>query len=337
MDDKFTLELLQCLSSGEGVKFNVNQLSKKFNHHRHTIKERLDNLIKNNIIQPPYYPFNGLFNEYNLFVISKDEFQRDKKTESFINSDPHFLAAFFYKDEVYNTVTIQIHKNLFSYQTWNEDVYQNRITRHPGQHFPQALLLSTQRMLKYDHTAPVKVLRQEFDKDNLKRINHSLIDDLSFDILECLVKGECIRTNENYLAKKLNASRKKVSRKIKALIESNIISYPRVSFINLFAPPDFIVVLSLVEIRNFDAILPTLITDPHTTVLIRANEGRYTLFMVSTFPSFESFLEWQEKMCRDHFNVIGACKNTFISPKLSYHVKWRAITQKYLSDRLKSL
>ena len=84
-------------------------------------------------------------------VISRDEFHRDEKTNTFIEKNPHIFAAFFFKEEAYNTLTVQFHKDLYSYQTWSNSILEERkITRSENQHPSDALLFSTKRILKYD-------------------------------------------------------------------------------------------------------------------------------------------------------------------------------------------
>ena len=336
LHDDLTLKILELLVSGKGVDANISQLAKQFDRHRHTIKDRVDGLYDHKIIRKPSYFFNGLLKELSLFVISKCEYGRDKKTRLFIENDPNIFAAYKFKDEAYNTITIQFHKNLNSYYTWLDQVHQEELVTHfENQHFPEALLFSTDRVLKFNLSSAIDILEKNFSNGTLTTMNDFKLDNLSFKILRAMVKGNYIRTNENFIAKELNIPRKTVTRKIRTLLESNIISYPRSLFHNVFSPPEFIVVLSLIETRkNHEEIMKILITDPHSTMLIRANQGRYDLFVISTFPSVEKYLEWQENLGISYSCKIGSIKNTFLSPKMAFSINYDKIFLEFIHNRI---
>ncbi|UCG03924.1 MAG: hypothetical protein JSW11_08040, partial [Candidatus Heimdallarchaeota archaeon] len=107
LENVTNLKLLRLLCSGKGVNFNLSKLSIELQKHRNTIKERIDQLVEHKIIDQPFYPFPQLMKEYPLLIISKDDFIRDELTNTFIEKDPHIYAAFFFREEVYNTLTIQ--------------------------------------------------------------------------------------------------------------------------------------------------------------------------------------------------------------------------------------
>ena len=339
LQDRVTLSLLELLVQGRGVDVNVSQLAKRFNHHRQTVKERLNYLYSNNIVTKPFYPFNGLLDVMNILVVSKDEFCRDQKTNSFIESDSQIYTAFVCKEEVYNTITIQLHRDLYTYHKWCENLYQgDLITRCDNQHFSEAILFSSQRILKFNPSSPIPVLTNEIKKSSLQCINGHKIDDLTLDILTSILKGECIRTNENLIAKELGIQRKTVIRKIGSLLETNTIFHPKVFFPKIFGPSDFIIILSLIEIKkDKDLIIKKLVTDPHITVLIHANEGKYNLFMTTTFPAIENYLEWQEEMNILFPGCIGAMRNTFLSPHKSFLIDHNNVALAFIRNQINSI
>jgi hypothetical protein len=169
-------------------------------------------------------------------------------------------------------------------------------------------------------------------------MNGQEIDELSLNIIHTIMKGECIRTNETLLAKELGIQRKTVIRKIQSLLEANIISYPRVFFPEIFGPSDFLLIFSLIEIKNnMDQIIRHLVTDPFVPLVLRANEGRYNLFIIANFPKIDDFIEWQEEMSSLYPEDIGAMKNTFLSPHKSFSIRKNNVALAFIRNRLESI
>ena len=96
LDNEINLKLLQLLCAGEGVNINISALSRDFNKHRNTIKDRVKQIYQYKIIEKPQYPLLWLFKEYPILVISKDKFYHDEKAKKHIERDPNIFAAFFF-------------------------------------------------------------------------------------------------------------------------------------------------------------------------------------------------------------------------------------------------
>ena len=94
LEDDLNLKILKLVCEGEGVEINISELAKMFGKHRNTIKNRLDKLLDNNIIYKPLYPFFYIYKQFPLFVIEKNYFMRDEKTDYFIEKDPAIWGAF---------------------------------------------------------------------------------------------------------------------------------------------------------------------------------------------------------------------------------------------------
>ncbi|MFX1249125.1 MAG: hypothetical protein ACFFBQ_17175 [Promethearchaeota archaeon] len=122
LEDQMNLKILELVCAGEGVTANTTELSKILGKHRNTIKNNIDKLFEHKIIEKPFYPFSYLFKEWPLLVIEKATFQRNLKTNVFIEKDPVIWAAFFVKENEYNTLLIEFHKDLHSYQNWKESI-----------------------------------------------------------------------------------------------------------------------------------------------------------------------------------------------------------------------
>lgn len=339
LENEFNLKLLKLLCSGEGVNFNLSELSIQLRKHRNTIKERTDQLLQHKVIYKPLYPFTQLFKEYPLLVISKDEYFRDELTNTFIENDPHIYAAFFFREEVYNTLTIQFHKDFYSYQTWNDRILsEEKITRSENQHPSDALLFSTKRILKFDPAAPINIITKMCKEGKINRINDYELDSLSLNILKRVLRGKGIRTNENLIARKLNVNRKTVQRKIQTLLEEKILARPVSRFPHVIVPPDFLLIFSLFEIKQYcEDVISSLKNDSHITVLIKGNVGRYNLFSMGTFKTIEDHLEWQEQYSQRFPWCIGAVKDMYLSPVMTFSISQNYVTLKLIEKKLRLL
>ena len=339
LENDTNLKLLKLLCSGEGVNFNLSELSIQLQKHRNTIKERTYQLVQHKIIDKPFYPFTQLMKEYPLLVISKDDYIRDELTNTFIEKDPHIYAAFFFREEVYNTLTIQFHKDFHSYQTWSDRVLiEEKITEHENRHPSDALLFSTKRILKFDPADPINIIAKKCKEGTIRRINDYELDPLSLNILKRVLTGKGIRTNENLIARKLHVNRKTIERKIQTLIKHKIIAKPVSRFPHVIVPPDFLLVLSLFEIKQHcEDVESSLKNDSHITVLIKANVGRYNLFSMGAFKTIEDHLEWQERYSRRFPWCIGSIKDTYLSPVMTFSISQNYVTLKLIENKLRML
>ncbi|MFX0046028.1 MAG: hypothetical protein ACFE8Z_09285, partial [Candidatus Hermodarchaeota archaeon] len=123
LDDSLNVELLRLICSGTGVEINISELSKRLDKHRNTIVSRVENLFSRRIIERPFHPLTYMLEEYPLLVFEKANLPRNRKTNAWIEKDPNIWAAFFVKDEEYNTLLIELHEGLHAYHLWREHNY----------------------------------------------------------------------------------------------------------------------------------------------------------------------------------------------------------------------
>ena len=336
LENKTTLQLLELICTGKGVNINISALSKELKKHRNTVKERVKQLINHKIIENPFYPLLWMFNEYPLLVISKDKLYRDERTRTLIEKDPHILAGYFFQEEAYNTLTIQFHEDLYSYHTWSDNILENeKIIKEEDRYPPNALLFSTKRILKYDTTAPFRIIERGFREGLIKEIGNLELDSLSVNILKLILNGQAIRTNENLLARTLNVNRSTVTRQIQSLLQEGIIGKPTSRFPSIFVPPDFMLIFSLYEVKNrCKEVEGFFKTDSRVPLLIKANTGRYNYFVASTFKTVEDHIKWQEKHSRNFDACIKAIKNTYLSPAMTFSINQNFISQELIRKKL---
>ena len=338
LNNELNLKLLKLVVSGEGVEINVSELSKKLNKHRNTIKERVNQLIARRIINKPQFPFPWLFKELPLMVISRHNFFRDEKTKHFIEYDDSIFAAFFFKEEEYNTLMISFHKNVCVHQEWYENSIKEKLPFREDGYPSQVLHLGTGCFVKYNPSSSIKLIEQNIKDEIRKEIRGYKIDNLSLEILKKLLRGEGIRTNENVISKKLNVHRRTIERRINTLYAAGIINKPICRFPRVICPPEYILVKTLFQIKkHHDQILETLKNDPHVSWIIKAVIGRggYNLVVFSTFYKIEDHLKWQEELDQRFPNCIGAVTNTYLSPAKTFSVDPEYVSIRIIDNRLK--
>ena len=338
LNDELNLKILKEICSGNGVDVNISELSRKLNKHRNTIRDRVENIIKYNVINKPMYPFYWLYSEYPLMVISRADLPRDKITNNFIENDPHIFAAFFKKDEEYNTFLIEYHKDIDSHLKWKENLINEgklppRETRYPS----DAMFFSNKNFIKYNPAHMINMVEEDKNKHN-SILNGYKLDDLSYKIIKNLVFGEGIHTNEHLLAEKLGFHRKTIERRIKTLIDNKIILPPVCRFPRFMTPPDYTLVVSLIEIKKYcNKVLKAWQSDPHISIILNTNMGRYTHIIFSSFYLIKDHIQWEEDYDQRFPNCIGAVKNKYLSPSMMFSIAQQFVSLEIINKKFKKL
>ena len=338
LKDELNLRLLKEICSGNGVDVNLSELSRKLNKHRNTIRDRVEDLFKYKIINRPIYPFYWLYSEYPLMVLDRTDLPRDEITNKFIEEDPHIFAAFFKKDEEYNTLLIEYHKDIASHLLWRESlINENKLPPRETRYLSDAMFFSTKNFIKYNFSHMINIIEE--DKVKHKGIlNRYKLDELSFQILKKLNYGEGIHTNEHYLAEKLGFHRKTIERRIKTLLKKKIILTPTCRFPRLLVPPDYTLVLSLIEIKKqCDKVIKVLQNDPHISFILGTSMGRYTHLIFSSFFLIKDHLQWEEDYDQRFSKCIGAVKNKYLSPSMMFSIDQQTVFLEIINKHIKQI
>lgn len=335
LDDELNLKLLSYICAGKAVNVNVSELSRSLKRHRNTIRNRLTNLFENKIINKPIYPFSWLLSEYPLMVIERADLPRDKVTNKFIEEDPHIFAAFFKKDEEYNTLLIEYFRDIEHHQIWREDIVKEGKLPPKKDRYPSDIMyFSNKSYIKYNPAQLALLVEQDIEKHK-GIINDYQLDELSIQIMKKLTFGEGIHTNEHYLAKQLGVHRKTIEKRIKILLSGDIVEPPVCHFPRFMVPPDYILVLSLKEIKkNADNILRTWNSDFHVPIIMRASIGRYTHLTFSSFYRISDHLKWEEENDQRFPDCMGAVNNKYLSPSMMFSIDQQFVSLTLIKHKL---
>lgn len=339
LNDMLNLEILESICSGDGVEVNVSAFSKTFKKHRNTIKSQVNNLFKHKIIDKPFYPFLWLYEEFPLLVVVQADLPRNEKIEDFIREDENIFAGFYVRDQEYNTLLIEYHKDLYEYARWRKKIVVEkkippRETRYPA----SSLYFSTQQMIKYVPESPIHLMEKRLKEEGEYRINGFHLNNLSFNILKRLMQGDGIRTNENHLSDKLGVHRKTIERRIAALVSGKVVSRPVCRFPLFFVPPNKILNYSLLEIKKSkEKIIKAIEKDNHIPIAYEANIGRYNMMLFGVFFSVEEHFEWLESYDIRFSGCVGAMKNIYLSPKMTTTIDQQKVSLNIIRQRMETL
>ncbi len=328
LEDELNLKILESICTGEGVEVNISHLAKTLDRHRNTIKSQINALFSHEIINKPVYPFSWLYDEYPMLAIARAELPRNDDTENWFKSDEHIFAAFHVRDEEYNTLLIEFHKDIHSYGQWKKEIVNtNKIPQRDRRNSAHVLVFSNKDIIKNKPYSPIFIMEKKFKGTGKLSLNGYNINNLCFNILKMLVQGDGIRTNENMLAQKLDVHRKTIERRLRSLKEAGIISDPVCRFPNFFVPPDQILVYYLMEVkRTKSKILKAIENDDHIPMAWEAGIGRYNFLLFGVFPSVEDHFDWEDKYDHRFKECIGAMKKIYLSPRMATHIDQQKIS-----------
>ncbi len=338
LSDETSLSLLREICSGNGVNINLTYLTRRLKRHRKTIRNKVEGMVSNRIIDRPIFPFLELFKEYPILVAVYADLPEDEKIHDWIKKDKNIFAAFRVRKGDYNMMLFEFHKSITSYQMWREKlVEEGKIPSREERVPSRALYFSNHLIEKYRPHIGVELIKKKLEKSDEKiRIDGYTFDKSSFGILECLVNGHGIKVNENYLANKLRIHRKTVIRRIQKMREGNIIYNPVCRFPSFFAPPGFLLVFSLVEVRRFrEDFLRDVLNDPHVSLVYRISEGRYNLLLFGAHQSIEGYLQWESDYEQKYQGCLGSVDNTYLSPKMALSIDQQKVSLGVIEERIR--
>ena len=291
--------LLKKVCSGYVVEVNITGLAKKLKKHKKTIKNRVTSLLKYGVVDRPVFPFKSLFQEYPLLVISYADLPYDEKTVEWLKNDKNVYAAYRIREGESNTVIFEFHKDVWDYHLWREKIAAEGKIPERSKRASSHNYFSNKAIFKYEPSTPIKLIEKEYEEKGSVEVNGYKLDDVAIEVLEHLLRGEGVRVNETLLAKELGLSRRVVLNRLTKMQENGVILNPLCKFPHFFVPPNYLLVLALVEVRrSLDDVMRRILSDPHITLAYRISEGRYNLLLFGCYKSIEEYLKWEDLIAK---------------------------------------
>lgn len=344
LEDQDNLKLMEELVSGNAVSVNISELSRILDKHRNTIKKKVDAIFENNIIDPPIYPFHGLYRVYPLLAVVHMDIPEAKECSKgiikWIKEDPQIFAAFRTRQGVYDTLLFTYHENITSYQLWISTIPSilkiNYGVKEEQSYFDSSTAyFSNQLMIKYNPSTGINLIERDFkEKGGLKLRGYEL-EELDLDIIRCLVNGKGIKTNTTHLCEKTGLHRKTVDKRVTALIEEGLIGEPVCRFPNFFVPPNYLLTYVLVQFKELEeSVLNELIIDPNIPIAIQTIHGKYNMLLFGNHSSLDEHLKWEEDYRKSFPDSFGAAHITYLSPEMTISFNQQTVSLCYIRTKL---
>jgi len=336
LDDELNLRLLRYLVSGSGVSVNIRAIARKYKIHRATAKRKIKSFYDYKILNPPFYPFPQLYKEYPLLILVKADMPRTSEVIDFLKDDSHIFAAFSCMEGPYNTFLIEFFRDLESYHSWREQiVHDEKIPTRENRAAADANIFSNNLTFKYNPNCYVDDLKKEFESKENIILNNLEIDKLSFDILHDLTKGRFIQRNDSFLSRELDMDRKTIKHRVNILMEKEIIDKPKCFFPNLFIPPDYNLVVSLIEVKSrYIEFKKYIVFHNNISRAQEVSTGRYNYLIFSAFRTIENFFDRGREIIDRFPESIGDISNTILSSKMIHTIKPQKLSLSWIERRL---
>ena len=336
LEDKLNLKLLRYLVSGKAVRVNIRALAKELQMHRSTVKKKVQWMYETNLLNPPFYPFPQLYKEYPLLVLVKADIPRTDETKEFFMDDAHIFAAFSCMEGPYNTLLMEFFKDLETYHSWREQIVKDQKIPTRDHRAPaHAYIFSNKLTFKYNPTCFIKELQSTYKQTGTVNINNIALDEQTFPLFMHLMNGRFIQRNDSHIARDLDINRKTINHRIEDLLKQQIINPPKCFFPNLFVPPSYNLVVSMIEVkRNNDAIKQYILKHNNIARAQETSTGCYNLLLFSAFKTIEDFFDLGEDLIKKFPFEIGAIENIILSSRMIHTIKPQKLSLGWIDRKL---
>jgi hypothetical protein len=266
-----------------------------------------------------------------------------EKFENWIKEDPFIFAAFRSRQGDYDTILFVYHENITSYQLWMDSQpsilrLKYGVSEKASNLVSSTSYFSNQRMIKYDPSSGMQLIKNDFNEKGELTINGYRLDGVDLQILSYLVSGQGIKTNYTLLVEKAGLHRKTVEKRIMSFIKDGMISNPVCRFPNFFVPPNYILTYSLLEIRSsLDRVIREIAQDPHVPIGFRIIEGKYNLLLFGNHNSISDHIKWEDSYRQKFPGSFGSANITYLTPEMTISFDQQVVSLGYIRDRARIL
>ena len=337
LDDRTNLLLLQEICRGNGLEVNLSYLSKRLKKHRNTIAKRVRSLLDHKVVDRPVVPFLALFRERPLLVAVYADLLEDEKVSKWIREDANIFGAYRIREGDYNMMLFEFHKDVLSYHAWRDALVRHGNIPDRRTRASSSALYLPNSHIKYDPNAAIDLIEEDFAKRGEIEINGYILDKLAVNILRHLLEGKGVRVNENFLSKKIGIHRSTIRRRISKMQEEGLIHRPLCRFPLFFTPSNYLLVFSMLEVKEPRKFLSDISSDPHVSLAQTISEGRYNVLLFETHMDMESYLRWESIYESKHPGFLGSIKNTYLSPKMTISIDQQKVSLGIIREKLEHL
>ncbi len=344
LEDKNNLKLMDELVSGHAVSVNISELSRLLGRHRNTIKNKVDEIFNHKIIDPPVYPFHGLYKVYPLLAVVNldipDGKDATEKIIRWVKEDPHIFAAFRSRQGEYDTILFTYHEDITAYQLWMTTVpsilmINYGVKEEHAKFESSTAYFSNQLMIKYNPSTGINLIEKDFQKKGELELRGYKLDDLDLNIIRCLVNGKGIKTNHTLLCERTGLHRKTIEKRIIALKDGGLLGEPVSRFPNFFVPPNYLLTYVLVQFKKLDErVLNEIIIDTNIPIAIQTIHGKFNLLMFGNHSSLNDHLKWEERYRTMFPDSFGSAQITYLSPEMTINSNQQMVSLSHIRKKL---
>jgi len=336
LSDRLNLLLLQNVCSGNGLEINLTYLSRRMKRHRNTIRERVRSLLSHRIVDRPVVPFLALFREYPLLVVVYADLPEDERVSKWIAEDRKIFGAYRVREGEYNMILFEFQKDVWSYHVWRDALVHEGKIPERGERTPSnALYFSNKLIEKYQPSAAIDLIEEQFVKGGEIEINGCVLDELALEVLKHLLNGNGVKVNENFLSKRIGIHRSTIRRRILKMQEEGLIHPPLCRFPLFFTPSNLLLVFSMLEVRKPRQFLSDIAKDPHVSLAYKISEGRYNVLLFESHLSIEDYLRWERTYEDRHPGCFGSIKNNYLSPRMTISIDQQKVSLGIIEEKLR--
>ena len=344
LEDRNNLKLMDELVSGHAVSVNISELSRLLGRHRNTIKNKVDEIFNHKIIDPPVYPFHGLYKVYPLLAVVNldipDGKDATEKIIRWVKEDPHIFAAFRSRQGEYDTILFTYHEDITAYQLWMTTVpsilmINYGVKEEHAKFESSTAYFSNQLMIKYNPSTGINLIEKDFQKKGELELRGYKLDDLDLNIIRCLVNGKGIKTNHTLLCERTGLHWKTIEKRIIALKEGGLLGEPVSRFPNFFVPPNYLLTYVLVQFKKLDErVLNEIIIDTNIPIAIQTIHGKFNLLMFGNHSSLNDHLQWEERYRTMFPDSFGSAQITYLSPEMTINSNQQMVSLSHIREKL---
>jgi hypothetical protein len=344
IEDRDNLKLMEELVSGNAVSVNISELSRILDKHRNTIKTKVEAIFEHKILDPPIYPFRGLYTVYPLLAVIHMDIPDGKECKEgiikWIKEDPQIFAAFKTRQGEYDTILFTYHEDITACQIWMSTVPSIlRISCGvPGDQTnfeSSTAYFSNQLMIKYNPSTGINLIERDFKEKGHLSLRGYELSELDLDILRCLVNGKGIKTNTKLLCEKTGLHRKTIEKRINELQDKGFLGTPVCRFPNFFVPPNYLLTYILLQFKELDEkVLNELIMDTSIPIAIQTIHGKFNVLLFGNHSSLDEQLRWEERYRTMFPDSLGSAQITYLSPEMTISFDQQTVSLCYIRSKL---
>jgi predicted transcriptional regulator len=344
LEDPRNLRIMLELVSGDAMSVNVNQLSRSLGRHRATIDHRVKEMMKHCVLDPPFYPFHGVFRVYPvLAIINLDTRGFNSQGGGLVRwmrEDPHIFAAFHSRRWSRDTLLLTYHESVASHQLWMKAIPESLSTRYgvdgkQGDLQSSVSYISNQLMVKYSPGSGVNLIEKTVREEGSVTLGGLELDELDVRIMRSLIEGKGIKTNISRLSAVSGLHRKTVEKRVNLLLTGRYIADPVCRFPEFLVPPGYLLTITKAQVKRLDeALISHLIEDPHVPVAIQTANEAGNLLLLGNHVDVDSYLGWVEDLRGLFPDMIGDISTTYLPPETVVAFNHKMVALGYIKRML---